>query len=157
MIKKNSNTSYVSSCVTFISTILLLVTLIFDYHISNDMICFLTRISKQIYVKVSYVRIYLAIKIAIFTIAPMPFTSNIFISLDEDEWGIIHIPLNSTFILFCLLRFWFFIKYYLVSCIFFQPRTQRICEINGFDSNLFFALKGMIQKRKANFIYIRFS
>lgn len=53
---------------------------------------------------------------------------------------------NAILSMFCLLRFWFILKYILVNSEFYSPRIQRICQMNNFEPNIFFSMKSIMIK-----------
>jgi hypothetical protein len=145
MYDKTKRTSIISSWVAVASSVLLYLTLIFEYYINNRVVSITTRLPMQ-YIDNRENRFYLFLYIMIFVVTPLPFFDDYKIPFYNSKYNCDYeVPANGILTLFCMFRLWFIIRYYLVSCRYFKPRSQRICNMNGFNTNLYFALKGMMR------------
>jgi hypothetical protein len=139
------NIELISSIMCFLSSGLLYTALFFDYIIKNRITCITTKLPLR-FVRTKMSIIYLILKIVIFFFHPIPFTREIDLSFYNKKYDSTYTTsLNAIFTLLCFFRMWFFIKYYLVSSIYYEPRTQRICAMNGFNTDLFFSFKGNVR------------
>jgi hypothetical protein len=97
------------------------------------------------YIDNKWNRLCLGMKIFIFVVTPIPFTYDYKVIFYNSKFNVYYkIPINALLTLLCMFRMWFLIKYYLVCCRYFRPRSQRICNMNGFNTNLYFAIKGVM-------------
>jgi hypothetical protein len=146
-----------ASVVCFISSGLLYTSLIFDYLIMNKITCIVTKLPLR-FVETGTSRLYLACYIAVFFFHPFPISRNVDIHFYNKKYDVNYtIPLNGFFALMCFFRLWFLIKYYLVSSPYFEPRTQRICAMNGFNTDLFFSLKGNVKNNPFEILGVLFT
>jgi hypothetical protein len=154
---KSQNVELISSCICFGSSGLLYMSLIFDYYLNNRVKCITTKLPLQ-FVQTRWSKVYLAITIAIFFFHPFPFSRAVDIDFYNKKFNVNYkISLNAFFTLLCMFRMWFLVKYHLVSSIYFEPRTQRICAMNGFNTNLFFSFKGCVYGAPFNIYAILFT
>jgi hypothetical protein len=134
----------ISTLICFASSGLLYMALIFDYIIKSRITALVTKLPIR-FIQTKMSKLRLALMIAIFFFHPFPFTRQFDIPFYNKKYDMAYTtPLNAFFVMLCFFRMWFFIKYYLVSSIYYEPRTQRICAMNGFNTDLMFAFKGNV-------------
>jgi hypothetical protein len=142
--EKSKFVSIIASSVAVANSCLLYVTIIFEYYIRNRIIGLITKLPMK-FIDDATKRFYVFLYIMLFFVTPLPITTESKVSFYNTTYEVYYdIPLNGLLTLLCMFRLWFSIKYYLVSCRYSRPRSERICNINGFNTNLYFALKGMM-------------
>lgn len=141
--------------VSFISTCLLWLLIIYNYCIN----CEIFQNRKNIDYGSWILRRSNLIKLAFNLIAFLPHPNPLFKDYKYSYYFAnkdIHIyySVNSILGLFTLHRLWFFIKNNLVTSIHFSARQGRICNINNFDPNLHFTLKANMLKYPLSMVVI---
>lgn len=154
---KGDISSILASVVCMISSFFLWATIIFEFFIDCKILNQTKKLPEKIWRKYSKNVLKLIASLVLFFIHPSPMTHWVITTTHNDKYNIdVEIPINAYFTMICLFRCWFFIKFYLVNSSYSQPRTQRICEMNGFDTNLNFALKSSMSRSPFNFYSILF-
>jgi hypothetical protein len=144
MTKKSQMVIQISSWVAVVSSILLYLSIVVEYYIKNMVVTITTRLPMK-YIDNRVNRTYLLLYILIFVVTPLPFFHDYRIPFYNSKYNCYYeIPINGILTLVCMFRMWFLIKCYLVCCRYYKPRAQRICNMNGFNTNLYFASKGMM-------------
>lgn len=80
-------------------------------------------------------------------LAPYPFLNNIYVSEYYEDWKASVTYQANDYLLFCMfLRFYLPIRFILMITTFMNPRSQRICNMNGCEANYMFAIKALMKK-----------
>jgi hypothetical protein len=147
-LKNSSKAAIVASWFCLISSIGLWITIIYDYFLYCEVLHYSKKLSEEIWRKEWSNIFNLILNLIIFFLHPNPITYGINHEATNDKYGINYqIPINAYFCVVSLIRSVFFVKF-LASCSdFYTPRTQRVCDMNSFDTSLYFAMKAMIKKK----------
>ncbi|TNV81547.1 hypothetical protein FGO68_gene1047 [Halteria grandinella] len=90
----------------------------------------------------------LLIEIGIVVIAPLPYLDDFKYQEYVDMFKAdIQYTYNEILLSFMLFRCYIFVRYSLVASQFMSPRSKRICNINGCEANLMFAMKSIMKQR----------
>lgn len=79
-------------------------------------------------------------------IAPYPYLYN----LKYDEFNAqfsatVTYDINDLLLFFCFFRIYLLVRYALVITQFMNPRSQRVCSMQGCEANLSFAVKAIMK------------
>lgn len=87
-------------------------------------------------------------ELAINFVAPYPFLYDVKYS----EWvenanfsAVIHYDVNDLLLFFCFIRIYLPFRYSLLMTQFMNPRSQRVCSMNGCEANIMFAIKSTMK------------
>jgi hypothetical protein len=131
----------------FASSVFLWILIIFEYFIYCRILFLNKNLSEKIWRRETSNVISLVLTLLIFFVHPNP----IFIGLEVEIYNAKYsvttkYSVNAILNLICLLRLWYVIKFYLIYSDYYSPRTQRVCQMNNFDTNLIFSLKANMVK-----------
>lgn len=88
-------------------------------------------------------------------LSPLPFLDKV---IYEEYNDMFDATFNYSYndILLCLsfVRIYLFIRFGLVSSRFMNPRSKRICTMNGCEANLMFAMKAMMKQKPYLAIFV---
>jgi hypothetical protein len=155
--KSSESIIYVTNCFCFITSIFLWITYAYE-HFINCRIFFLRKnLPERIWRKKSDQIIELLIKLLINLLHPTPFFIGIDVEIFNEKYNYkaVH-SINSIMTVFCLIRLWCFFKFYLIYSDYFSPRSQRICQMNNFETSLNFSMKANMSKAPQNAYLILF-
>ena len=144
---------------SFASTLGLLLTIIFEYYIENTLLYFNNDLKQTIWEKQPKRILEIVAIMLVLFLHPNPVFYGISVSISHSKWKM-NSPISSDYSfngllsVYNLFKFYYISKYYLMTTNFYTTRAQRICEINNFDTSLFFSLKAhMVQKPIETYIY----
>jgi hypothetical protein len=130
-----------------ISSILLWVTIIFEFFIESEIISYHKKLDKHLIRTEKSSIIHLILQLILFLAHPNPAFKDIKFRYYSYKFNIdAHYTINSILGIFCLFRLWFTIKLYLVKSKYMNPRSHRICEMNRFDINFAYIMKANMNK-----------
>lgn len=95
----------------------------------------------------------LILEMAFSLLSPCPFLCGVQITEVNTNWGVtIAYELNQIFLCVSLLRI--YMLYNFIFCIskFMNPRSKRICDMNGCDANNWFAIKAIMKEQPYAFL-----
>ena len=133
------------SYITFISSILLWISIYFDdilfYQLVNK-----TSFKNYGAIFDSKQKFFTFLwYIIIYFCAPMPMTYGIDCHFHSEKYDYdYYVPLNSIFTAFCLIRLWFVVKYYLATSNYYNQRAFRAFRIYGLEISLSFPFKSAL-------------
>jgi potassium intermediate/small conductance calcium-activated channel subfamily N protein 2 len=131
----------------FITSICLWATIIYEYFMSCKILSSRYNIPKKMWARESGNVFTLILGLIIFLLHPNPAFKGINVKIYNDKYQVYAThSLNSIFSVFCLLRMWYFVKFYLVYSSYYSPRSQRVCSMNGFNTSLHFSMKANMTK-----------
>lgn len=131
----------------FASSVFLWILIIFEYYICCRILYLNKSLSERIWRTETSNLVSLLSTLAIFLVHPNPAFKGISVNIYNEKYQVnTKYTLNAIFCLICLLRMWYFIKFYLIYSDYYSPRTQRVCQMNNFDTNLTFSLKANMVK-----------
>ncbi len=140
----------------FVSSVGLWMTIIFEFFIENKLLYYNNDLAENIWAKQPRRIIELISILIIFFLHPnAAFFQVSPVYLYHSKYKIYTTySLNGFMSVVNLTRFYYISKYYLMITNFYNTRTQRICEINNFNTSLFFSLKAhMVQKPIETYIF----
>lgn len=141
-----NSSGLIASIICLLSSVLLWITIVFDFLINCKLQYQTKKLPEEIWKKEPENIMHLTMVLVLCLVHPSPITRNINTVSYNDKYAVnVTIPLNAYLTMVCLFRVLFLIKFYLVNTVFYKPRSQRICEMNSFDTNLAFSLKGAMQ------------
>jgi len=95
----------------------------------------------------------LALEIVVSVIAPYPFFDGLMYEEYVEAYDIyIEYEINDLLLFAMFLRIYLGFRFIFYLSEFLNPRTQRVCSINGCESDTFFALKGLMQQIPYTFL-----
>ena len=90
----------------------------------------------------------LALECFLMLMAPYPFLQHLTYSEYNDQFHTtIEYTFNEILLCFGFIRGYVFVRYTLVSSQFMNPRSKRICSMNGCEANQMFAMKAIMKQR----------
>jgi hypothetical protein len=142
----NSN-SDLALWICFISSIFLWITIVFEYFFDAKILANNKNIPERLWIKDTERLKSLMLSIGLFFLHPNPIFEGIECPIESlnTQKTYIH-SLNSIMTMMCLMRIWFFLKFYLILSDYYSPRGQRVSKMNNFDANLGFSLKASFYK-----------
>jgi hypothetical protein len=133
--------------IQLISSLLLWVTIIFEFFIGTEILSFHKKLDKNLIRKSKYVIFELILQIIFFFPHPNPAFKDIKFKYYSYKFNIdLHYTVNSILGIFCLFRLWFIVKLILVTSKYMSPRSHRICEMNRFDINFTYIMRANMNK-----------
>ena len=127
--------------------------LILDHYIKAEMIYQYKKIHTSFWLTDVYLILDLVARLIFVFLHPNPLFHNYKVNLYSVKFpdidGSIH--LNGLFAIICTFRILLVIRFMLLLTRYHSARTQRICEIYDFDTNLFFATKSVINEDPVKF------
>jgi len=133
---------------SFIASIGLWMTIIFEFFIENKLLFYNNDLAENIWAKQPKRIAEIIIILVVLVLHPNPVFEGISVDIYHTKYkASTKYSLNGFWSVLNLIKFYYITKYYLMTTNFYTTRTQRICEINNFDTSLFFSLKAhMVQK-----------
>jgi hypothetical protein len=154
---ENSKTANFFLWISFLSSILLWLLIIFEYLIHCKLLFHFKRISETLWRSEPNNLCKLMFTLLLFAPHPNPIFKGITIELFNTKYSVInYYSLNSFMGILSMLRCWYFVKFYLVNSEFHSARIQRVCEMNNFDTNLEFSMKASMIKTPYILYFILF-
>jgi hypothetical protein len=137
----------VSLWFTFISSIFLWMTKIYDHLINCNILSLNKNIPSKVW-RFEYENFSSFLFVFIFLLVhPNPLFSGVKIKIYNQKYNIYEYhSLNSIFLVIMLIRMLYFLKFYLVFSDYHSPRTQRICKMNGIETSLYLSIKANMIK-----------
>ena len=81
-------------------------------------------------------------------IAPYPFLYDVKVSEYNEAFdATIVYDINDFLLCFCFIRIYLLVRYILVMTQFMNPRSQRVCSMNGCEANAIFAIKAIMKQK----------
>lgn len=159
--KKDNLTSesviYIANCFCFITSIFLWIVFIYEHFITCRILFLRKNLPERIFRKKREQIISLIYKLLVNLLHPCPFFIGIKLEIYNEKYNIYELhSLNSIMTVFCLLRLWCIFKFYLTYSDYFSPRSQRICQMNNFDTSLHYSMKANMTKAPQNAYLILF-
>jgi len=147
----------ISNWFCFVTSILLWVTYIYEHFINCRIYYLRKNLPERILRKKPDLIMYLIIRLLINLFHPTPFFIGIDIEIFNDKYNFsaVH-SINSIMTVLCLLRLWCIFKFYLVYSDYYSPRSQRICQMNNFETSLIFSMKANMSAAPQNAYLILF-
>jgi hypothetical protein len=131
----------------FISSCGIWITIIYEYYINCQIFALTKNLPESIWRKEKSNVTTLVITLIIFFLHPNPIFYGINVNIYNNKFHYTATySLNSILTVFCLLRLWFFVKFYLIFSEYYSPRVQRLCQMNNFDTSLKFSMKANMIK-----------
>jgi hypothetical protein len=131
----------------FITTVFHCVLIVFEYFIYCRILFLNKKLPEKIWRKETKNLVSLILTLIIFFIHPNPIFKGYFIYIYNEKYQMNSAySINSILTIICLLRMWYFVKFYLVFSDYYSPRTQRVCKMNNFDTSLYFSMKANMIK-----------
>jgi len=152
--KSNIGIIYLLLYVSSLTTLFLVITVLFEYGLDCAVLEEDSKFDKTIFQNDCQRIVILLISIAFWIIHPnylligyrVKLKSHILSNVKES------IEINSIFVIFVQARVFFFLKFYLYSSIFYSSRVHRLCRIYNFNQNTFFVLKSLL-KTSSKLVY----
>jgi hypothetical protein len=148
-IKHTRTSHYLDLALWFslISSVGIWCTIIFEFYFDAEINAINKNLPENIWKREKNNLISLFLTLLIFFLHPNPLFKNYTITIYTDKYNFAaEHSINSIFTVFCLLRMWYFVKFYLVYSEYYSPRTQRVCQMNNFDTSLTFSMKASMIK-----------
>jgi len=87
-------------------------------------------------------------------IAPYPFLDGvIYIEYVKGYDTYINYEVNDIFLFFMFNRLYLALKFILYLTQFMNPRSQRVCSMNGCDASTMFAIKGLMKQKPYQILF----
>ena len=147
----------VSLIICSVSSVLLGVSSVIEYFIKSKIRSATLKISESIWTRERYSLLTLFAGLFFLVFHPSVVTFGFMINYYNNKYDVeISYSLNNFLLILLLTRLWFFIKFLLFQTEFSNDRMQRICEYNGFNSNILFALKAYMRTNPIRFYAVVF-
>lgn len=144
---KNKNKHQFSLYVSFVSTILLIVSIIFEYLINSELLHIIQKLPLRVWVFNKERLLNLLGNVFMFIWHPNPVFSSITVKFKISNYDIDQIlPLNSILYSLTLFKFWFAFKYVLFNSEYTSSRMNRVSIMNKFSVNFSFCIKALMEK-----------
>mmetsp|Transcript_5519 Transcript_5519/g.5661 ORF Transcript_5519/g.5661 Transcript_5519/m.5661 type:complete len:545 (-) Transcript_5519:93-1727(-) len=131
--------------ICFIMSVGLWMTFFFDYWIRCERSFYIEKLPEKLWRSDPELLKKLFFNFIIFFLHPNPVFHQTKISIYNQKFEVSQeIPLNGFMFAICLLRLWFIFKIVIVSSEYSSARTARVCQMNNFNVNFSFALKGLM-------------
>jgi len=142
----------------FITSVGLWGTIIYEFYFDAEINAINKNLPENIWKREKNNLISLFLTLLVFTFHPNPLFKKYSITIYNDKYNFAaEHSINSIFTVFCLLRMWYFVKFYLVYSEYYTPRTQRVCQMNNFDTSLTFSMKASMIKTPYHVYLLLFS
>jgi hypothetical protein len=147
----------ISNWFCFVTSILLWITYIYEHFINCRIYYLRKNLAERILRKKPDLIMHLIIRLIINLLHPTPFFIGVDVEIFNDKYNFsaVH-SINSIMTVFCLFRLWCIFKFYLVYSDYYSPRSQRICQMNNFETSLIFSMKANMSKAPQNAYLILF-
>jgi hypothetical protein len=148
---------YIANCICFITSIFLWIVFVYEHFITCKILYLRKNLPERIWRRKYEQITSLIFKLAINFLHPCPFFIGIKLQIYNEKFNIFEVhSLNSLMTVFCLLRLWCIFKFYLTYSDYYSPRSQRICQMNNFDTSLHYSMKANMTKAPQNAYLILF-
>lgn len=144
---KSKNKHQFSLYVSFVSTILLIISIIFEYLINSELLHIIQKLPLRVWVFNKERLLNLLGNVFMFIWHPNPVFSGLTVKFNISNYNIDQIlPLNSIFYSLTLFKFWFAFKYVLFNSEYTSSRMNRVSIMNKFSVNFSFCIKALMEK-----------
>jgi hypothetical protein len=131
----------------FISSICMWGTILYEFYFDCQIMAINKNVPEKVWRRETNTVVSLILTLSVFFMHPNPAFRNVKVEIFNDKYMVLYEhSLNSILTVFCLLRMWYFVKFYLVYSEYYSPRTQRVCQMNNFDTSLYFSMKASMIK-----------